>query len=66
MSTKLFTKGQRVKIKPEWRNKGEGDEVYIVVGGDEPGKPRVDIQPLVSTMAIIPVETVDSEMLILE
>lgn len=50
----MYVAGDKVRIREEWRDAGESDEVYVVVAGDEEGRPRVDIEPEVTTMTIRP------------
>ncbi len=60
-----YKKGDRVKIRPEWRDEGDEGLVWEVVGEDE-GKGRVDITPLgpeLDKMNIRPVQTVDIQMI---
>lgn len=44
MNPSEYTKGTRVVILPEWRDRPEIETVFVVVGEDE-GKGRVDIVP---------------------
>lgn len=60
-----FHKGDRVKIRPEWRDDGDENLVWEVVGEDE-GKGRVDISPLGpewDKWQVRPVQTVATHMI---
>ena len=48
------------RIKPEWRDKGEGNELYLVSDNDGV---RCDIQPVECDMFIAPTQRVNCDML---
>ncbi|MEN6642472.1 MAG: hypothetical protein ABFE08_08510, partial [Armatimonadia bacterium] len=56
-----FKKGHRVKIKPEFQDKGDDEFDWHVVGDEEKG--RVDISPHGTGMSIPPKYTVQSHMI---
>lgn len=56
----MFRIGDKVRIKPEWRDAGDNEIEWIVVGEEEKG--RVDIQPQID-LPIKPTQTVDVSMI---
>jgi hypothetical protein len=60
-----YTKGEIIRIRPEWQDPGDAGLLFEVVGADE-GKGRVDITPLGpewESMAIRPTQTVTLDMI---
>lgn len=58
----MITKGQIVKIKPEWVDAPEELEMKcLVLSGEEIGKPRITIEYLIG-LSINPTSIVDVKM----
>jgi len=51
---------EHARIKPEWRDEGEGDELYLVTDNDGV---RCDIEPCECSLPITPVQRVNCDML---
>ncbi len=57
----MIRKGDVVKIRPEWQDRGDDEFVWVACDDEENG--RVTIAPLNIGLAVTPSQTVDVSML---
>lgn len=57
----MIKKGDKVKIRPEWRDEGDEDFVWIALEEEDGG--RVRIAPLNTGLSIQPNQIVTTDML---
>lgn len=53
----MFTKGDIVRILPQYQDAGDDEFTWIVVGDEEKG--RIDVSPVAISMKIKPVYTLN-------
>ena len=57
----MIRKGDRVRIRPEWRDPGDDQFVWVATEDEDGG--RVRISPANIGLAILPTQVVDTSML---
>lgn len=55
----MLTRGDTVRILPQYQDPGDDDLIWIVVGDEEKG--RVDVSPVSIPMKVKPVYTLEVE-----
>ena len=58
----MIRKGQKVHIKPEWQDAGDGDFTWVALEDEDGG--RVKISPLMPELPFPPVSVVETRMLL--
>lgn len=58
----MIKKGDEVKIKPEWQDKGDDKFIWIAVDDEEKG--RVGIMPINTGLTFAPWSIIDVSMLV--